>query len=122
MIALASGISYIDLLFQDTPRVIATAVLSGPLGVALVDPGPTSSLGTLRAELKRAGISIRDVTALLITHIHLDHSGSAGTLVRENPNLRVLVHANGAAHLIDPGKLIASATRFVRRRDGSPLG
>ena len=122
MIALASGISYIDLLFQDTPRVIATAVLSGPLGVALVDPGPTSSLGTLKAELKRAGISMRDVTALLITHIHLDHSGSAGTLVRENPNLRVLVHTNGAAHLIDPGKLLASATRVVRRRDGSPLG
>ncbi len=112
MIALASGISYVDLLFQDTPRVIATAVLSGPLGVALVDPGPTSSLGTLKAELKRAGISMRDVTALLITHIHLDHSGSAGTLVRENPNLRVLVHANGAAHLIDPGKLLASATRL----------
>ena len=55
---------------------------------------------------------MRDVTALLITHIHLDHSGSAGTLVRENPNLRVLVHAKGAAHLIDPGKLLASATRL----------
>ena len=55
---------------------------------------------------------MRDVTALLITHIHLDHSGSAGTLVRENPDLRVLVHANGAAHLIDPAKLLASATRL----------
>ena len=55
---------------------------------------------------------MRDVTALLITHIHLDHSGSAGTLVRENPNLRVLVHANGAAHLVDPGRLLASATRL----------
>ena len=55
MIALASGISYVDLLFQDTPRVIATAVLSGPLGVALVDPGPTSSLGTLKGELNVPG-------------------------------------------------------------------
>ena len=112
MIALASGISYIDLQFQDTPRVIATAVLSGPGGVALVDPGPSSSLGTLKGELERAGISMRDVTALLITHIHLDHAGSAGTLVRENPKLRVLVHAKGAPHLIDPGKLLASATRL----------
>jgi glyoxylase-like metal-dependent hydrolase (beta-lactamase superfamily II) len=112
MIALASGISYFDLQFQDTPRVIATAVLSGPSGVALVDPGPTSSLPTLKGELERAGISMRDVTALLITHIHLDHSGSAGTLVRENPNLRVLVHAKGAPHLIEPGKLVASAARL----------
>ena len=92
--------------------MIATAVLSGPAGVAIVDPGPSSSLGTLKAELERAGISIRDVTALLITHIHLDHSGSAGTLVRENPNLHVLVHAKGAPHLIDPGKLWASAARL----------
>jgi glyoxylase-like metal-dependent hydrolase (beta-lactamase superfamily II) len=112
MIALASGISYIDLQFQGTPRVIATAVLSGASGVALVDPGPSSSLGTLQGELERAGISMRDITALLITHIHLDHAGSAGTLVRENPNLRVLVHAKGAPHLIDPGKLLASATRL----------
>ena len=112
MIALASGISYIDLQFQDTPRVIATAVLSGPQGVALVDPGPSSSLGTLKRELERSGISMRDVTALLLTHIHLDHSGSAGTLVRENPKLRVLVHAKGAPHMVDPGKLLASATRL----------
>jgi glyoxylase-like metal-dependent hydrolase (beta-lactamase superfamily II) len=112
MIALASGISYFDLQFQDTPRVIATAVLNGPSGVALVDPGPTSSLGSLKGELEHAGIAMRDVTALLITHIHLDHAGSAGTLVRENPQLRVLVHAKGAPHLIEPGKLLASATRL----------
>jgi glyoxylase-like metal-dependent hydrolase (beta-lactamase superfamily II) len=112
MIALASGISYLDLQFQDLPRVIATAVLSGPSGVALVDPGPTSSLGTLKGELEHAGISMRDVTALLITHIHLDHSGSAGTLVRENPKLRVVVHAKGAPHLVEPGRLLASATRL----------
>ena len=55
---------------------------------------------------------MRDVTALLITHIHLDHSGAAGTLVREHPKLRVFVHTKGAAHLIDPGRLLASATRL----------
>jgi glyoxylase-like metal-dependent hydrolase (beta-lactamase superfamily II) len=112
MIALASGISYVDLHFQGTPRVIATAVLSGPSGVALVDPGPSSSLGTLKRELEHAGISMRDVTALLITHIHLDHSGSVGTLVREHPKLRVMVHEKGAPHLVDPAKLLASATRL----------
>jgi glyoxylase-like metal-dependent hydrolase (beta-lactamase superfamily II) len=112
MMVLAPGISYIDLQFQGTPRVIATAVLSGPGGVALVDPGPSTTLETLEAGLARAGMSIADVTALLITHIHLDHAGAAGTLLHENPKLRVFVHAKGARHLIDPGKLLASATRL----------
>jgi glyoxylase-like metal-dependent hydrolase (beta-lactamase superfamily II) len=112
MIALASGISYIDLQFQGTPRVIATAVLSGPGGVALVDPGPSSTLGALAAGLGRAGISMPDVTALLLTHIHLDHAGAAGTLLHEHPKLKVFVHAKGAPHMIDPAKLVASATRL----------
>jgi glyoxylase-like metal-dependent hydrolase (beta-lactamase superfamily II) len=112
MITLASGLSYIDLLFQDLPRVIATVVVHGPGGVTLVDPGPSSTLPVLRRELERAGIAIADVTSLLLTHIHLDHAGASGTLVRENPRLRVYVHQNGAPHLIDPSRLLASATRL----------
>jgi glyoxylase-like metal-dependent hydrolase (beta-lactamase superfamily II) len=112
MMPLASGVSYIDLQFQGTPRVIATAVLSGPGGVVLVDPGPSSALGTLKTALGRAGISIEDVTALLLTHIHLDHAGATGTLLDENPKLKVYVHAKGAPHMIDPAKLLASATRL----------
>jgi len=112
MITLASGLSYIDLLFQDLPRVIATVVVHGPGGVTLVDPGPSSTLPVLRRELERAGIAVADVTSLLLTHIHLDHAGASGTLVRENPRLRVYVHQNGAPHLIDPSRLLASATRL----------
>src|ERR1035437_6898180 len=112
MITLASGLSYIDLLFQDLPRVIATVVVHGPGGVTLVDPGPSSTLPVLRRELERAGIAIADVTSLLLTHIHLDHAGASGTLVRENSRLRVHVHQNGAPHLIDPSRLLASATRL----------
>jgi glyoxylase-like metal-dependent hydrolase (beta-lactamase superfamily II) len=112
MMALASGISYIDLQFQGTPRAIATVVLSGPGGVALVDPGPSSTLGALEGGLGRAGISLADVTALLITHIHLDHAGAVGTLLHENPKLKVFVHGKGAPHLVDPAKLLASATRL----------
>jgi glyoxylase-like metal-dependent hydrolase (beta-lactamase superfamily II) len=52
------------------------------------------------------------VTALLLTHIHLDHAGATGTLVRENPRMRVYVHEKGVPHLIDPDKLLASATRL----------
>ena len=112
MKTLAPGISYIDVQFLGVPNIIATAVLHGPGGVALVDPGPSSTLPTLRAELERGGIQMPDVCALVLTHIHLDHAGAAGTLVREQPHLRVYVHEKGAPHMIDPGKLVASATRL----------
>jgi glyoxylase-like metal-dependent hydrolase (beta-lactamase superfamily II) len=109
---LAAGMSYADLKFQDTDRIIATAVLQGPGGVALIDPGPTSTWPTLRSELKAAGITLADVTAIVLTHIHLDHAGATGSLVRENPRLRVYVHEKGAPHMADPEKLLASATRL----------
>jgi glyoxylase-like metal-dependent hydrolase (beta-lactamase superfamily II) len=109
---LAAGVSYLDLKFQATPRVIATVVLQGAGGVALIDPGPSSTLPTLRQELGGAGISIADVTALVLTHIHLDHAGASGTLVRERPGLQVYVHERGAPHMIDPERLLASATRL----------
>jgi len=112
MIPLAGGVSYLDLQFQGVPRVIATVVLHGAGGVGLIDPGPSSALPVLRRELERAGIAMRDVTTLVLTHIHLDHAGASGTLVRENPELRVYVHEIGAPHLADPTKLVASATRL----------
>jgi glyoxylase-like metal-dependent hydrolase (beta-lactamase superfamily II) len=112
MITLANGLSYLDLRFQAVPRVIATAVLHGSGGIALVDPGPSSTLATLRGTLGEAGLAVSDVTALLLTHIHLDHAGATGTLVRENPRMRVYVHEKGVPHLIDPDKLLASATRL----------
>jgi glyoxylase-like metal-dependent hydrolase (beta-lactamase superfamily II) len=112
MNTITTGLSYIDLQFQGLPRVIATAVLHGPSGVALVDPGPTTALPELKAALHRSGIALTDVKAVLLTHIHLDHAGVSGTLANELPGLRVYVHANGAPHLIDPAKLIASASRL----------
>src|SRR5215210_3123136 len=102
MHTLASGLSYLDLNFLGVPRIIASVVLHGPGGVALIDPGPSSTLPTLRAALERGGIRIADLSALVLTHIHLDHAGVTGTLVRENPALRVYVHENGAPHMIDP--------------------
>lgn len=114
MTTLAAGLDYVDLQFLGTPEVIATAVVHGAGGVALVDPGPSTSLATLRDALKRKGIAIADVRQLLLTHIHLDHAGAAGTLVRENPALEVWVHERGATHLVDPTKLLASATRLYQ--------
>ena len=112
MIPLSPGVSFLDLGSQRHPRIIATAVLQTPAGVALVDPGPSSTLPALRDQLGAAGISVADLTAILLTHIHLDHAGSSGTLVRENPRLRVHVHERGAPHMVEPSKLLASAARL----------
>lgn len=102
----------IDLNFQGSANVIACAVLRTPDGLALVDPGPTSCLATLEAGLASMGASLSDVRTLLLTHIHLDHAGAAGTIARRVPGVRVMVHERGAPHMIDPAKLIASATRL----------
>ena len=112
METIARGITYTDLLHRGRPRVIATAVVQSAAGVALIDPGPTSCLETLRTALTDAGIAIADVRALLLTHIHLDHAGATGSLLRENPDIAVYVHERGAPHMIDPSKLLASAARL----------
>lgn len=112
MTTLASGIDYVDLHFLGLPEIIATAIIQGRSGVALIDPGPSTTLGTLRSALDRKGIAIADVRQLLLTHIHLDHAGVTGALVRENPAIDVFVHERGAPHLIDPAKLLASAGRL----------
>lgn len=109
---LCRGITYTDLRFLDRPRVIATAVLQSVQGVALVDPGPTSCLATLEATLAAHGITVGDIATILLTHIHLDHAGATGTLVRANPSIQVYVHERGARHMIDPAKLLESARRL----------
>lgn len=103
---------YIDLQFRGSSRVIATALLDGPGGLTLIDPGPTSCLPALEAGLRGRGLALRDVRTLLLTHIHLDHAGASGTIVERVPNIRVYVHERGAPHMIDPARLLASATRL----------
>lgn len=104
-------IETIDLNFQGQPQVIASYVLRGPHGVALVETGPASCYLALKAGLAALGIEIGDVRDILLTHIHLDHAGAAGRLARES-GATVHVHAVGAPHLADPGKLLASARRI----------
>ena len=112
MQTIARGVTYADLMFLGNPRVIATAVLQGPAGVALVDPGPSTCLDTLRGILTEQGIAIGDLRVVLLTHIHLDHAGATGTLVRDNPAIQVYVHERGAPHMADPTKLLSSARRL----------
>ena len=102
----------VDLEHLGYPRRIGCGVLEGNNGVALVDPGPTTTLPQLEKGLESRGQTIDDIEALLLTHIHLDHAGASGVLVRRNPKIQVYVHEKGAGHLAEPEKLIRSATRL----------
>jgi len=79
---------------------------------AILDPGPASALPALRQHLDSRGIGVSDLNAILLTHIHLDHAGATGALIKENPNLEVYVHKAGMLHMADPAKLLASAERL----------
>lgn len=105
-------ISTLDDRWAGQARCIATALLESDGYHALVDPGPGSTLETLHRELQTHGLSASDLDAVLLTHIHLDHAGASGALVRENPRLPVYVHKHGAPHMADPSKLLASAQRL----------
>lgn len=94
------------------PKSIGTALLESDGHRAIVDPGPGSTLDTLKKELRAHGATVSELDAILLTHIHLDHAGASGALVRENPKLAVYVHELGAPHMIDPSKLLASAARL----------
>jgi glyoxylase-like metal-dependent hydrolase (beta-lactamase superfamily II) len=101
----------IDLLHLGRPRVIASYLLGGD-EPAIVDCGPTTCVAALEAGLARRGLEIGDLRHLLLTHIHLDHAGAAGVLVRMNPALTVHVSEVGAPHLVDPSRLERSARRL----------
>src|ERR1700730_10307507 len=96
--AAADGIEVVDLDYLGEPRSVATAFISSAGRFALVDPGPSTTLATVRQNLADRGASVADIESILLTHIHLDHAGATGTLVRDNPKIRVYVHARGAPH------------------------
>ena len=112
MTILAPGLSWVDLLFLGKPSVIATAVVQSPGVMALIDPGPSSCLETLDLGLQQQGLRLNDVTHVLLTHIHLDHAGATGTIVRRYPHVQVFVHERGAVHMANPEKLVSSAARL----------
>lgn len=102
----------IDLLWCGQPRSIAAALIRSNGFCALVDPGPTSTLPVLRELLALHGFRVADLHAIFLTHIHLDHAGATGSLVQENPHLKIFVHSRGATHLADPSRLLQSASRL----------
>lgn len=99
-----------DLEHLGLPGAIATYLLDTP-EPALVDPGPATCLPRLTSVLEEHGLLVSELRHLLLTHVHLDHAGAAGALAVENPRLQVHVHADGAPHMADPERLVASTRR-----------
>jgi glyoxylase-like metal-dependent hydrolase (beta-lactamase superfamily II) len=102
----------LDLLHQGTERVIGSYVVETEDGPALFDCGPTTCVARLKSGLAERGLALQDLRHLLLSHIHLDHAGATGVLVREHPALQVHVAEVGAPHLVDPSRLEASARRL----------
>lgn len=110
----------LDLNFQGRPHAIAAYLVRSSDAVVLVESGPGSTLSALEAGLAKEGLSPRNVTHVLLTHIHLDHAGAAGWLARQGA--QVFVHPVGAPHMLNPEKLLASASRIYGDRMESLWG
>ncbi len=104
------GIVPLDVGLDGLPGAICTYYLDRP-EPTLVDPGPSTSLDALEAGLAGVGVALSELRHLLLTHVHLDHAGAAGHLTRQNPRLEVHVHEDGAPHLAEPQRLVASTRR-----------
>ena len=102
----------LDLRHLGRERVIGCYLLETEDGPALFDCGPSTCVPELKERLLERGLELKDLRHLLLSHIHLDHAGAAGVLVRENPELQVHVSSIGAPHLVDPSRLERSARRL----------
>ncbi|HEV2902523.1 MAG TPA: MBL fold metallo-hydrolase [Gaiellaceae bacterium] len=107
-----SALGPIDLHHQGAERVIGCYLAETSDGLALNDCGPSVCVSALEGGLARLSLSLSDISHLLLSHIHLDHAGAAGVLVRKHPGLQVHVSEVGAPHLADPSRLERSARRL----------
>ena len=110
----------IDLNFLGRSGTIGAYLIPHSAGAILVETGPRSTIQNLIAGLKHYGFEIQDITDVFLTHIHLDHAGGAGWLAQRG--CQIHVHENGASHLIDPVKLLASAGRLYGDMMGTLWG
>jgi glyoxylase-like metal-dependent hydrolase (beta-lactamase superfamily II) len=101
--------------------VIACYLITGSVPI-LIDPGPAVVLPTIESALIDHNLRLADIGAILLTHIHLDHAGAVGSIVAAHPHIKVYVHHRGAPHLIDPSRLLNSATRIYGDMMGTLWG
>jgi len=104
------GITTIDTGYGDRPRFCAAYLLVQDGRAAFIDCGSNDSVPRMLAALEAQGLARDAVDWLILTHVHLDHAGGAGALMRELRNARLVVHPRGAPHMVDPSKLVAGAT------------
>ena len=110
----------LDLNFQGKGEAIAVYLIPHSGGAILIESGPGSTQAALESGLAANGLSVSDVTHVLLTHIHLDHAGAAGWLAEQGA--QIYVHPVGAPHLLNPEKLLASAARIYGDQMGSLWG
>jgi len=108
------------------PAVAAIHMLVDNGQAAFIDTGVSSSLTNALAALTEVGLGVEAVSHVILTHVHLDHAGGAGVMMRQFPNAKLIVHPRGARHMVDPSKLIAGATEvygteFISRVYGEIL-
>jgi glyoxylase-like metal-dependent hydrolase (beta-lactamase superfamily II) len=103
-------------LHHQSDRVVGVYLVETREGIALFDCGPSTCVGALKEGLAERALELTDISHLLLSHIHLDHAGAAGTLVREHPTLQVHVSEIGAPHIVDPSRLERSARRLYGDR------
>src|SRR3954452_14426196 len=114
-------IETIDLDFMGTEEIIASFLLVGEGSAAIVETGPTTCIENLLRGLKDHGVAPEDVEQVFLTHIHLDHSGATGNLMDLLPNATFYVHEVGYPHLVDPSKLLKSASRLYGEKNMDEL-
>jgi glyoxylase-like metal-dependent hydrolase (beta-lactamase superfamily II) len=107
--AVAEGVHAIDTGFH-RPRFDAAYLIADAGRAAFVDTGTNHAVPRLLAALAHLGLEPEAVDWLIVTHVHLDHAGGAGLLMRSLPNARLVVHPRGARHMVDPSALVAGAT------------
>jgi len=112
----ATGAYLVDLEYQGQREYLAALLLETTDGLAVIDPGPTVSIPRLLEAVRQAAGSDAALRHVLLTHIHLDHGGCAGVLTERLPGVTIYVHERGAPHIIDPSRLLASATRLYGDR------
>jgi glyoxylase-like metal-dependent hydrolase (beta-lactamase superfamily II) len=104
--AIAPGVTLVDTGYV-RPRLAASYIVRGSRSAAIVDTASTPCVPRILAALTATGVAPGDVSHVIVTHVHLDHAGGAGALLRALPSAKLVVHPRGARHLVEPEKLVA---------------
>ena len=107
------NIYLVDVETAGIENFIASYILKGET-IAIVETGPTSSIPNLLSGLEKLNVKPNEVTYVAVSHIHLDHGGGVGTLLKHLPKAKVIVHHRGAPHLVNPEKLWQQSKQVLK--------